>query len=128
MSGNLRLSPTTKSSTPSRRERQRGAAVGTAFRHAVGDCTDGCASALFRHPSPFNNHDHWIASPSIAPVRSIEPWKDSGKWVLNFSEPAAEIPHVVLDKGGKVSAPQSLRYTSRERLLAAKTLDDIWQQ
>ena len=63
----------------------------------------------------------------IVPVRSIEPWKDSGKWVLNFSEPAAEISHVVLDKAGNVGAPQSLRYTSRERLLAAKTLGDIWQ-
>ena len=36
-------------------------------------------------------------------------YKDSGKWVLNFSGPAAEVSRVMLDKAGKVSAPQSLR-------------------
>src|SRR5258706_10757599 len=34
----------------------------------------------------------------IAPVGSIEPWKDSGKWVLNFSREASEIGPIVLDK------------------------------
>ena len=62
----------------------------------------------------------------IAPVKSIEPWRDTGKSVLNFSEPARELRPVPLAKGGRVWAPQNLRYTSRERLLTAKTLDDIW--
>jgi hypothetical protein len=62
----------------------------------------------------------------IAPVKSIKPWKDSGKVVLNFTEAAKEIGPIKLVKKGRVKAPQSLRYTTRERLLSAKTLDDIW--
>ena len=62
----------------------------------------------------------------VAPVSTIEPWKDSGKFVVNFSSSAEEINPIRLVKGGRVSAPQSLRYTSMKRLLAAKTLDDLW--
>lgn len=61
----------------------------------------------------------------IAPVKSIEPWKDTGKVVVNFSEPAREITPIEY-KGGRVKAPQNLRYTTRDRLLSAKTLDDVW--
>jgi len=61
----------------------------------------------------------------IAPIRSIEPWKDTDKYVLNFAEPAKEIPHIVLVKGsGK--AVQGPRYTNRETIDRATTLDDIW--
>lgn len=62
----------------------------------------------------------------IAPVASIEPWKDSDKVVVNFSEPAAPIGPIPLAKGGRVKAPQNLRYTTVTRLTEAKTLDDIW--
>jgi hypothetical protein len=62
----------------------------------------------------------------IAPVKSIEPWKDTGKFVLNFTEPAREIGPIELVKGGRAKALQNLRYTTRARLEAAKTLDDIW--
>jgi hypothetical protein len=62
----------------------------------------------------------------IAPVRSIEPWKDSNKFVVNFSEPARELVPIPLVKGGRVKGLQNLRYTTSERLLAAKTLDDLW--
>jgi hypothetical protein len=62
----------------------------------------------------------------IANVSSIQPWQDTGKVVLNFSEPATPIGPVKLVKGGKVSAPQSIRYTSRMKLEAAKTLDDAF--
>lgn len=62
----------------------------------------------------------------IAQVKSIEPWKDTGKYVVNFLEPAEEIKPIKLNKKGHVKAPQSLRYTTRERLEGAKTLDDIW--
>jgi len=62
----------------------------------------------------------------IAPVKSIEPWKDSGKYVVNFSEPAQAIGPIPLVKDGRVKAPQAPRYASRQRLLAAKTLDDVW--
>jgi hypothetical protein len=62
----------------------------------------------------------------IAPVKSVEPWKDTGKYVVNFAEPAREIGPILLVKGGRVKSPYSLRYTTRERLLSAKTLDDVW--
>ena len=62
----------------------------------------------------------------IAPVKNIEPWKDSGKYVINFTEHPTEITPIPLLKNGKVKALQNLRYTSRERLLSAKSLDDIW--
>jgi hypothetical protein len=59
-------------------------------------------------------------------IRSrIEPWRDIGKFVVHFSEPAKEIGPIPLVKGGCVKAPQSIRYTTREKLLAAKILDDI---
>lgn len=62
----------------------------------------------------------------VAPVKSIEPWKDSGKFALIFSEPAKEIGPIELNKNGKVKALQNLRYTSRARLEHAQTLDDVW--
>jgi hypothetical protein len=46
----------------------------------------------------------------IAPVSTIEQWQQSNKYVVNFAEPAK----------------QSLRYTSRQRLEKAKTLDDMF--
>lgn len=64
----------------------------------------------------------------IAPVKSIEPWKDTGKVVLNFSEPAKPIGPIPLRKGGHVRQMQSLRYTTRERLLNSKDLDEVFAQ
>lgn len=64
----------------------------------------------------------------IAPVSSIEPWGDTKKFVVNFAEPARKIGPIPLLKQGKVKAPQNLRYTNHERLLEAKSLDDIWGQ
>ncbi len=62
----------------------------------------------------------------LAEVASIEPWKDSGKYVLNFKEPARRISPLPLVSGGKVSAQQAPRYTSSLRLQKAKTLDDVF--
>lgn len=62
----------------------------------------------------------------IAPIRNIEVWKESDKFVLNFSEPAREIGPITLVKGGNVKAPQSLRYTNKDALLKSKILDDVW--
>ena len=62
----------------------------------------------------------------IAPVKSIEPWRDTGKFVVYFTEPAKEISPIPLVNGGRVKAPQNLRYTTPEKLLAAKNLEDIW--
>ena len=62
----------------------------------------------------------------IAPVKSIAPWKDSDKVVLDFAEPAKEIGPIALLKGGHVKGLQNLHYTTRKRLETAKTLDDVW--
>jgi len=62
----------------------------------------------------------------IAPVQSIEPWGDEGKFVLNFSEAATKIEPIRMIKGGRVKTFQNLRYTSLERLKSAKTLDDVF--
>lgn len=62
----------------------------------------------------------------IAPVRSVEPWKDTDKFVLNFAEHAKEIGPIPLVKSSRVKALYNLRYTTRETLEKAKTLDDVW--
>src|SRR6266550_3133777 len=62
----------------------------------------------------------------VAPIRSIEPWKDSGKYVVTFAEPAREIGPIRLVKGGRVRQLQGLRYTTRANLDGARTLDDVW--
>lgn len=62
----------------------------------------------------------------IAPVSSIEPWADSGKYVVNFAEPAQEIGSIKLVPKSRVKAPQNIRYTTLERLDAADTLNDVW--
>jgi len=61
----------------------------------------------------------------IAEVKKIEQWEDSNKYILYFSEPAKKIKRVKLGKlSGK--APQSPRYSSKERILQADTLDDVF--
>jgi hypothetical protein len=62
----------------------------------------------------------------IAPVKSVEPWKDTEKYVLNFAEQAHEIGPIPLVKGGRVKALQNLRYTTRNKLEQAKNLDEVW--
>ena len=63
----------------------------------------------------------------VAPVESIEPWHDSGKYVLNFSEPATELPKPLKPiPKGKVKHLQNLRYTSYERLMNAKTMEEAF--
>jgi hypothetical protein len=62
----------------------------------------------------------------VAPVRSIEPWKDTGKVVVNFAEPAKPIGPIRMAQTGRIRSFQSLRYTTKGRLDKAKTLDDIW--
>jgi len=62
----------------------------------------------------------------FAPVSSIESWGDTGKYVVNFAEPAKKIGPIKLVSKSRVKAPQNIRYTTLERLQSAKTLDDIW--
>jgi hypothetical protein len=63
----------------------------------------------------------------VAPVDSIEPWHDTGKYVLNFTEPAQKLdqPRSLVSKG-KVPALRGPRYTSYERLMQAKILDEVF--
>jgi hypothetical protein len=62
----------------------------------------------------------------IAPVKSIEPWRDTNKFVVNFSDAPREIGPIPLVKGGRVKPLYSLRYTTFKKLTEAKTLDDVW--
>ncbi|MFC5454508.1 hypothetical protein [Prosthecobacter fluviatilis] len=62
----------------------------------------------------------------VAEVASIEPWKDTGKYVLNFKEPAKKIRPIPFVPGGRVMAPQSPRYTSYARLQNARNLDAVF--
>ncbi len=66
----------------------------------------------------------------VAPVKSIEPYQNTAKAVVNFSEPASAIGPIKLvpqAQGGRVAAPQAPRYTTRSQRLKAKTLDDVWE-
>ncbi len=62
----------------------------------------------------------------IAKVGSIEPWEDSGKFVINFDGAAEPVGPITLAGCPPGKAPQPIRYTSQERLLDAKTLNDVW--
>lgn len=61
----------------------------------------------------------------IAEVKSIEQWKETNKYILHFTEPAEKIKKVPLGNN-KGKAPQSPRYSSKERILNAKTLDSVF--
>ena len=45
----------------------------------------------------------------VAPVKSIEPWKDTDKVVLNFAEPARQIGPIQLVRGGEVKPSRHYR-------------------
>ena len=62
----------------------------------------------------------------VAEVASIEPWKDSNKYVLNFAGAARKIGPIKLLSDGRVKAPQSLRYASLSRLGSASNLDEAF--
>jgi len=64
----------------------------------------------------------------VAPVKNIELWKDTSKYVLNFAEPAKTIgPLKLIPKpNGIVKAPQGPRYTTYDRLVKATNLDEAF--
>lgn len=62
----------------------------------------------------------------VAPVNKIVPWKDTGKYCLEFAEPAHEITHIKLDPSGKGIAPQAPRYTTMEKFKQAKVLSQVF--
>ncbi len=61
----------------------------------------------------------------LGEVQSIEQWKDSNKYVVNLKHAPAKIKPVKLGKD-KGKAPQSLRYSSRNRILSSSTLDEVF--
>lgn len=61
----------------------------------------------------------------IANVKLIEQWKDTNKYILYFTEAAEKIKKVPLGKI-KGKAPQSPRYSSKEKILSAKSLDSVF--
>ena len=62
----------------------------------------------------------------LALVKDIQPWENTGKFVVNFVDPAKEIGPIPLVPKGRVKAFQSRRYTSFDRLQKAKTLDEVF--
>lgn len=62
----------------------------------------------------------------VAPVDRIVPYGDSGKYAIHFREPAVAISPVRMAPGEGNLAPQAPRYTSFERLQAARTLGDLF--
>lgn len=63
----------------------------------------------------------------VAPVSNIVPWKDTGKYCLEFAEPARQIGPIKLDQPSRGKAPQAPRYTSMKKLTEAKTLGDVFR-
>ena len=61
----------------------------------------------------------------IAQVKNIEQWKDTNKYVLNFADHPEKIKRVPLGKI-KGKAPQSPRYSSKDRILSADFLDSVF--
>jgi len=70
--------------------------------------------------APISAITHW------ARVKSIEPWRDTGKFVLNFAEPATKISAIRLVPQSRVKALQNARYTSFDRLRKAESLDEVF--
>ena len=64
----------------------------------------------------------------VAPVKNIELWKDTGKYVLNLAEAAKAIgPLKLVPKpNGIVTLLRSPRYTTYDRLMKATNLDEAF--
>lgn len=62
----------------------------------------------------------------IAEIAAIEPYQDTGKYMVKFKGPATAITHIPRLESD-VANMQSPRYALREKLLAAKHLDAVWQ-
>ena len=62
----------------------------------------------------------------VAKVSSIEIWKETNKYTVNFLTPAKKIKSIMLIPKGIIKAPQAPRYTSYKRLIKAKNLDEVF--
>ena len=61
-----------------------------------------------------------------AAVSRIEKNKDTNKYIIYFSGEAKKIDAIKLPVGSKGLAPQAPRYTTLEKLLKAKTMEDVF--
>lgn len=61
----------------------------------------------------------------LAEIKSIEQYKDTNNYILYFLNPAEKIKKVPLGKS-KGKAPQSPRYSSKNKILSAITLDSVF--
>jgi len=61
-----------------------------------------------------------------AEVSKIGKYKDTGKYIVYFKDPAKNIGPIKLTKGKKGKAPQAPRYTTYEKLTKAKKLEDVF--
>jgi len=61
-----------------------------------------------------------------AEVAKVEKYKDTTKYILYFKEPAKKIGPIKLTAKKKGSAPQAPRYTTHAKLIAAKTLEELF--
>lgn len=62
----------------------------------------------------------------IAEIASIEPYENTGKYLLRFKSPASEIVHINRPDQSQINM-QSPRYALFENIQKARVLDDIWQ-
>jgi hypothetical protein len=64
----------------------------------------------------------------IAKIRDIKPWHDTGRYVIEFTGPPEELPSPIPFKKGehRTVTMQTPRLTTHERLMSAKTIDDLW--
>jgi hypothetical protein len=60
----------------------------------------------------------------VAPVARIEPYGESGKYRVVFSEPAKEIKPIPYGNAPS-GAMQGPRYTTFQKLMAAKSVNDL---
>lgn len=61
----------------------------------------------------------------LAEVKSIEQWQDTNKYIVHFNGPAEKIKKVGLGIT-KGKAPQAPRYSSKNRILNASSLDSVF--
>ena len=61
----------------------------------------------------------------IAEIDAILPYNDTGKYLIKFKGPATAIVPITRAENSEINM-QSSRYALREKLLAAKNLDEVW--
>lgn len=61
-----------------------------------------------------------------AEVSKIVKYKDTGKYIVYFKDPAKDIGPIKLTTGKKGKVPQGPRYTTYEKLTKAKKLEDVF--